>query len=362
MILPILLYNGAMAVVDLIACRVLKRQPGPWNWFRTTVRAALAAGCLAVVLGMSPFAIMRLATYGVFLHGPIVLGSSAVLLWSAGRKTAILSATAACVVVGVGIDAFLIEPTWLEVSHLRIASSKIQQPLRLVVLADLQTDQFGPYERMVLRRVLQEQPDVILLAGDYFQASGPLREELRIQLNDYLHEIDFKAPAGVFAVEGNIDSYDWPELFDGLPVTTLRTTSTLDVGGIRLTCLSLSDSRSRSPQLAAAVADRYHVVLGHVPNFALGTDDADLLIAGHTHGGQVRLPWIGPIMTLASIPRSWAAGVTDLPQGGKLLVSRGVGMERRSAPRLRFLCRPELVVIDLVPEGLKPQMHTDKHR
>jgi len=348
MILPILFFNVAMAVVDLVTCRALRRQPGSWNWFLQTVGAALVAGCLAIVLGMSPFAIMRLAAYGVFLHGPIVLGGSAVLMWRTGRKTAILSAAIACLVVGVGIDAFLIEPTWLEVSHLGIASSKIEEPLRIVVLADLQTDQFGDYERMVLRRVMQEQPDVILLAGDYLQASGPVREKLRSQINDYLHEIDFKAPAGAFAIEGNIDAYDWPQLFNGLPVTTVSTTSRFDVAGIRLTCLGLSDSCIRSPQIGPIGADRYHVVLGHVPNFALGSDNADLLIAGHTHGGQVQLPWIGPLHTLATIPRSWAAGVTDLPQGGKLLVSRGVGMERASAPRLRFLCRPELVVIDLV--------------
>ena len=352
MILQILFYNTAMAAVDLITCRALRRRPWTWNWFLQTAGAALAAACLAIVLGMHPFAIMRLAAYGVFLHGPIVLGSSAVLMWRTGRKTAILSATTACVVAGVAIDAFLIEPTWLEVSHLRIASPKIDRPLRLVVLADLQTDRFGDYERMVLRRVLQEKPDVILLAGDYLQASGPVREELQSEINEYLHEIDFKAPAGVFAVAGNIDSYDWTKLFDGLPVTATSTTRTFDVGGVRLTCLSLSDSADPPLPIAPVVADRYHIMLGHIPNFALDLGDADLLIAGHTHGGQVRLPWIGPLYTLASIPRSWAAGVTDLPRGGKLLVSRGVGMERASAPRLRFLCRPELVVIDLVPEGL----------
>ncbi len=45
-----------------------------------------------------------------------------------------------------------------------------------------------------------------------------------------------------------------------------------------------------------------------------------------------------------------AAGLTDLPGGGKLLVSRGIGMERGYAPPMRFLCRPELMVIDLTPE------------
>ena len=61
------------------------------------------------------------------------------------------------------------------------------------------------------------------------------------------------------------------------------------------------------------------------------------------------LPWFGPLVPLPRVPRSWAAGLTELPGGGKLLVSRGIGVERGYAPPLRFLCRPELVVIELVP-------------
>jgi predicted MPP superfamily phosphohydrolase len=51
------------------------------------------------------------------------------------------------------------------------------------------------------------------------------------------------------------------------------------------------------------------------------------------------------------VPRSWAAGVTRLVNGATLIVSRGVGMERGSAPRLRFLCRPELVIIEVLPSA-----------
>jgi hypothetical protein len=96
--------------------------------------------------------------------------------------------------------------------------------------------------------------------------------------------------------------------------------------------------------------DRFHIVLGHSPNFSLGPVDADLLIAGHTHGGQVQLPLIGPLLTLSHVPRSWASGVTEIALGKTMVVSRGIGMERGAAPRLRFLCRPELVVVDLLPE------------
>jgi len=96
------------------------------------------------------------------------------------------------------------------------------------------------------------------------------------------------------------------------------------------------------------------VALGHRPDFALGDVRADLLLAGHTHGGQVVLPFIGPPITLTAVPRSWASGRTELDGGRTLVVSRGVGMERGYAPRLRFGCPPEILVIDLVPSAHEP--------
>jgi hypothetical protein len=92
----------------------------------------------------------------------------------------------------------------------------------------------------------------------------------------------------------------------------------------------------------------YHLVLGHCPDYSPGEIEADLLIAGHTRGGQVRLPLIGPLITLSEVLRSWAAGVTEIAPGKRLIVSRGIGMERY-APEIRCLCRPELSVLDLLP-------------
>jgi len=89
--------------------------------------------------------------------------------------------------------------------------------------------------------------------------------------------------------------------------------------------------------------------MGHSPNFSLGEIDADLLLAGHTHGGQVQLPGIGPLLTLSLVPRSWASGLTEISPDQYLLVSRGIGLERGNAPQLRFNCRPELVILDLIP-------------
>ncbi|MHC4402914.1 MAG: metallophosphoesterase [Planctomycetota bacterium] len=354
MITVSLLYNFLMAAVDAAALVYLAyhRTPTACFWVRL---AALTAGvglalAMAVVFERPViFAAMRLLAYALFLHAPVVLAGSAALAWQTQPKTAVASVALAGLLVAVAIDAFWIEPTWLEISRLRVTSEKITRPVRIVLVADLQTDTIGSYEQRVLRLALQQKPDVILLAGDYLDAEGDEWEDLRTQLHALLAALDFSAPLGVYAVRGNVDPGDWQRIFEGLPITTVGPTDSFKAADLRLTCLSAKDSFNASLQIGSDDPERFHVVLGHSPNYALGDIEADLLLAGHTHGGQVRLPLLGPLMSLSEVPRGWAAGATDLPRGGKLVVSRGIGMERGAAPRLRFLCRPELVVIDLTP-------------
>lgn len=343
------LYNLLLAAVDLAAVVFLWKRRSVAAFSAAAVAVGGAAVVLAVMLGEDIFGVMRLAAYGLFVHGPVMLVASMALLWRGRRVLAAGCGLAGVVLVVVAADAFLIEPTWLEVTHRRIASPKIDQPVRIVVLADLQTDRFGAYQRRVLDRVMEEKPDLVLLAGDYVQLGGPEGQQVVREINAYLREIRLGAPLGVFAVRGNVDG-DLTELFAGLPVTVVESTESFEPGPLRLTCLAYDDSRDTSLRIPRGDSGRFHLVLGHVPNFALGRIDAELLVAGHTHGGQVRLPLLGPLLTLSRVPRSWAAGMTELSGGGKLLVSRGVGMERGHAPRLRFCCRPELAVIDLVPE------------
>ena len=340
--------------LGLLARTAGRASSGFLSWAACMACSAVVAVVLAGVASKGhAFAAMRLLAWGVFLHGPVLLIGSAVAWGRTYRLMAVGCGAVAVVLLAVAADAFLVEPTWLEVSRREIRSSKIHRPIRIVVLADLQTDQVGPYEREVLRRALQEKPDLILLAGDYVQADEARRAEVVAQVNSLIAQDTLPGPDRVFAIRGNVDWDDWAESFRDTPVVVVDSTDSFDLDGaledVRLTCLGLRDSVNTSLEVAGD-ADRFHIVVGHSPEFARGHIEADLLVAGHTHGGQVRLPLVGPVMVFAAVPRSWAAGWTDLPGGGRLLVSRGVGMERGQAPRLRFLCRPELVVIDLLPE------------
>lgn len=295
----------------------------------------------------------QLMAWTLFLYTPLLLLGLAAVLHKPNRGTAYSCGMVAALILLVALDAFLIEPHGLKVSYVTLPTTKIETPVRVAILADIQTDAPGPYEAGAIQRALDTKPDMILFAGDYIQMGKRSRgyDSESAALNTILKEAELDAPLGAFAVMGNVDRRgEWMQVFEGLPVAAVETRTQFDLGEIHLTTLSLSESFDTTASVSAD--DAFHIVLGHSPNFSLGNVEADLLIAGHTHGGQVQLPLLGPVMTLSAVPREWASGVTEIAPGKTLIVSNGIGVERGYAPRLRFLCRPEVVIVDLVPSAV----------
>lgn len=350
MIAATLVYNGLLAAAGAAHLRVLRRTP-QWTVAAAGILlggivASLGAPVVALFFGRGFFGAFRLLAWGVFLHGPLVLALTAFVL-RRSRAGAGVFGGLALLVAAVGADAFLIEPHRLQVETVRVEAPGLERPVRIGVLADLQTDAIGRHEARALRALMAAKPDLILLPGDFLQAPRREQPALREALRDLWRRENVSAPLGVFAVQGDVDPDDWTAIFEALPVTALKATTTVRTGPLVLTGLSFRDGGN--PRLSVPAADVFHVAFAHRPEFALGDVKADLLVAGHTHGGQVRLPGIGPLVTLSAIPRAWAAGATALPGGRTLVVSRGVGMERGEAPRLRFLCPPQVLVLELVP-------------
>jgi len=355
-----LLFNLCMLAADAAALWVVRRRRGVVGVLLGALLAAASCAVLALLVASThpnhrQFAVIRYLAWGFFAHGPaLALVGARVLrerrVWRFGL------AGLALAILAVGVEAFVREPRALELTRYTVRTTKLDRPLRIGVIADLQTDAPGEYERSALEALMAAEPDVILFAGDYVQIlDGPGRAQGWRELNAIFHEVGLAAPLGVHAVEGDVDGPDdlWRWVFDGIDAELYTQTRPVDLtwGGraVRITGIAKRAGVNPRLELEPPPSGAFHIALAHHPDFALGDAPADLMVAGHTHGGQVQLPLLGPVITLSKVPRAWASGRTELSGGRTLVVSRGVGMERGRAPRLRFLCPPEVVVIDVVP-------------
>jgi hypothetical protein len=337
---------------------LLRQGRKPFGVLAVGVGLVAFGGLLTLLLGVSGgagfFAAARVWRDLLFVVLPTLFLSCGYFVDQRRARWALWSMAGLLMVVGA--YATFVEPRWLEVTHQELRSSKVEQPLRIVLVSDLQTDRWGAWERRVIEEIVAQEPDLVLFSGDYVQAGGERYQQVAAALERELRRMEEEhdepfGRLGAWAIQGDVERAGWSRLFAGTSVRALEESSRTELGEVVLTTLAVHDSRSPLSGESAPIrpADAFHVVVGHAPDFALGSAPADLLLAGHVHGGQVRLPFLGPIVTLTAVPRAWAVGRTELDGDRVLIVSRGLGMERGRAPRLRFLCRPELVVIDVLP-------------
>jgi predicted MPP superfamily phosphohydrolase len=225
--------------------------------------------------------------------------------------------------------------------------------VRIGVLADLQTERVTDYERRAVATLADERPDVVLVAGDLFQGSDTAFAEDRDELVALLSSLE--APGGVFVVTGDVDRRDrLARLAADAGITHLddRTTE-VEVGDrrLRITGVPLRHRRGSEAldRLEPADDGTISILVAHRPDWVLVADPAtiDLVVAGHTHGGQVQLPWIGPLVTHSAVPRHVAAGGLHEVRGIPTYVSTGVGHQQQGAPQVRFLARPSVGIIEL---------------
>ncbi len=246
-------------------------------------------------------------------------------------------------------DGFLIEPRMVTVTNYEIATSKIPagKTLRIVHLADLHVRKQGPREKKLPEIVSGLEPDLILHSGDFF---GHVEGD-----EDIVKELLKSWDVPQYACRGNMDDFaDYAEALDGAGVVRLdEETVEIEVNGVPLTISGFPSGYEYSitKDLSELSDDIFNIVLYHHPQgfIRVHNTPADLMLAGHTHGGQVRLPFYGALITLDGFGKRWEYGRYD-EEGATLIVSRGLGAEP-SVPEIRFLCPPEVVVIDLIGEG-----------
>lgn len=278
------------------------------------------------------------------------------------RRLTALWVVAAVLLISVRIYATHIEPNNLQLREVVIHSDKIDHSFTLLHISDIQSGGIGPYEEKVFEEIRALNPDLILHTGDLLQPRGDLTRQSELPKLAALFET-LEPPLGMFTVEGESDTalVDFPpERLGGIRFLNSEVAE-LRAGNLHIRLLGLSllhtFNRRLVPMplvdhwLAASPPDAINIVLGHRPDFIppLLEKPIDLCLAGHTHGGQVRVPFIGALTTASDTPKEWSRGYRELGQT-RMNVSAGIGASHfKGLPSIRFNCPPEMTLIRFEP-------------
>jgi predicted MPP superfamily phosphohydrolase len=275
-----------------------------------------------------------------------------------GRATAIVALLAG----PLGLYGTHIEPFWLRVDTVSLPAPAEMAGFRIGVLADLQATEIGDYEREAIDELIAAAPDVVLIAGDLWQMSDARFQTQVPAFAAELARIGSAIPY-VFVVKGNTDSVaGLRQLAEGTGVVVLdNEVAEVVIGGraVRIGGITLDGDEGRAQkaiaELIAPPADDavnpFRILLAHKPDEIErlpGDDSVNLVVAGHTHGGQIRFPGFPPPVILSSVPRTVGGGGLHRLDDHWIYVSTGVGRERERAPQVRLGVRPSIGILTAV--------------
>lgn len=256
--------------------------------------------------------------------------------------------------------AVLIEPRWVAQRAITLDVPRWQGPpgLKVAVASDWHFTK-QPWRVVTIDRAKEiveainaARPDVVLLPGDFI-SDRDYRPEIAATAEDEIATVlgQIKAPLGVYAVLGN---HDWwhggakfRAAFERQGIHVLEN-DVLPIAGTALWVVGIGDEYTGHARPAAAVAKlpkgAQALVLMHDPASLRELPLVrGLIVAGHTHGGQVALPWYGPLVLPTTAPREWAYGWVEHADN-RMYVTSGIGV---SVLPIRFNARPEWVMFTI---------------
>jgi predicted MPP superfamily phosphohydrolase len=262
---------------------------------------------------------------------------------------------------GAPAYAFAVEPNWLESTfhRVKLPCKNLTSGVRILQLSDFHASDVVPFS-LISKSIdlgLQAKPDVICLTGDFVTSAAPLDD---VEYANILRRLSSAAPT--FATLGNHDGGGWAAAVGGLKdtrwVRSILAAANVPVlhnqsavvnvrdQSIRLVGVGDLWSNGVHPRIAfeGVGPDDHAILLAHNPDTKDFVADFpwDLMLSGHTHGGQVVLPFIGARFVPVR-DKNFIAGLKQW-NGRQVYITRGVGNVRG----VRVNCRPEVTVLDLI--------------
>ncbi len=360
---------GRIAPLKLLPAWVALAAIASWPWGDSRIAAAMSAAFL-LVDGIGLALLPRLGRSFGPVTPPLLaltlvrssLTLSGGLLW--GSRLALSAVTIAQLAITIiAFYATWIEPFRINVTRLALQSPKLggDGSLRLLHISDLHVERITARERRLLELVEGLDPDLIVLTGDYLNLSSVRDPESHAQARAVLACLCERAGFGrpdrvpVYAITGSppVDLKGVvPEIFDGLPIIWLLDEAVdikvaghhVCIAGLRCTRELSRDGPRLHRLLADVQEDRFTLLLYHSPDLMPEATElgVDLYLCGHTHGGQIRLPLLGALITSSEFWKRYEMGRYE-EKGTTLYVSRGLGVEGLGAPRARLLSPPEII-------------------
>ena len=196
----------------------------------------------------------------------------------------------------------------------------------------------------IFSKVEKLSPSFLFLLGDNFTKIMIKKVREFIKLLTSLNP-----PLGKFAILGNGDEEElFLSIFNKAGVHLLNNEYCLiKEGSLRILLAGVDYEAKNIPQLLASLpSSDISILLSHRPDVILSPGEwrkIDLVLSGHTHGGQIRFPLLGPLFTKSKLPRKYSQGLFSFGHL-HLYVSRGIGMTKIP---IRFLCSPEITLLKI---------------
>lgn len=248
----------------------------------------------------------------------------------------------------LGIYSYFVEPNLLQINRYVIQDTELSG-LKIIFASDFH---IKPNQEKRLKKIVKlintEEPDLVLSAGDFVAGHNA---EMSMPIENIAKELGkIKSKYGFFTTLGNHDGWHNAILItetlraNGIKVLANANTSII-TNNNQIFIAGVEDLTTGTPDIQKALKDTASptILITHSPDiFPNVPQNVNLTLAGHTHGGQIRIPFIGAVVTASDYGNKYTLGLIK-ENNKKMITTKGIGT---SILPIRFNCMPEIVLIE----------------